>query len=424
MAITNAPASERHGTFSALRSVNFRIYFGGQLVSLSGTWMQNIAQGFLIFSLTRSEVMLGLVALAMGLPSVLLAPVSGVIIERFPRRQLLLVVVALQMVLALVMTLLTATGLIQVWHIVVLAFLLGCVNAFDAPTRLSFVVEMVGKDDLQSGIALNSIMNSATRVVGPTLAGLILVQFGVVLCFLLNAVSFLAVIVSLAVMKVPHARAPERSTRPLAMLREGFGYVRHDRDVAPLLMLAAIGGLLLVPLIQILPAFADVVLHSPKEGYAALSAAQGFGSVMGGMAVGMVVAWLGRGRVIVLGALLASVTMIAMAVQTQVIPAAFFCMLTGIAMVTYFVNINTQIQLTVPDAFRGRVSSLYTLTFIGMTPFGSMLLGMLAEGLGTPVALSLYGVVIALFAGLVLLRYPHVVRLGAAVPRVAEAAAD
>jgi MFS family permease len=322
------------------------------------------------------------------------------------------------------MTLLTATGLIQVWHIVALAFLLGCVNAFDAPTRLSFVVEMVGKEDLQSGIALNSIMNSATRVVGPTLAGLILVQFGVVLCFLLNAVSFLAVIVSLVVMKVPHARAPERSTRPLAMLREGFGYVRHDRDVAPLLLLAAIGGLLLVPLIQILPAFADVVLHSPKEGYAALSAAQGFGSVMGGMAVGMVAAWLGRGRVIVLGALLASVTMIAMAVQTQVILAAFFCMLTGIAMVTYFVNINTQIQLTVPDAFRGRVSSLYTLTFIGMTPFGSMLLGMLAEGLGTPVALSLYGVVIALFAGLVLLRYPHIVRLGAAVPRVAEAAAD
>jgi MFS family permease len=424
MAITAAAGHERHGTFAALRSINFRIYFGGQLVSLSGTWMQNIAQGFLVFSMTRSEAMLGLVALAMGLPSVLLAPISGVIIERFPRRKLLLAVVTLQMLLAVIMTFLTATGLVEVWHIVLLAFLLGCVNAFDAPTRLSFVVEMVGKEDLQSGIALNSVMNSATRVVGPTLAGILLVQFGVVMCFLLNALSFVAVIISLVVMKVPHARAPERSTRPLAMLREGFGYVRHDRDVAPLLLLASIGGLLIVPLIQILPAFADVVLNSPKEGYAALSAAQGLGSVISGLTVGTVVALIGRGRVIVLGAALASVTMIGMASQTLVFPAAVFCALTGVAMVTYFVNINTQIQLTVPDAFRGRVSSLYTLSFIGMTPFGSLLLGVLAESFGTPTALSIYGVAIALLAGVVLLRYPHVVRLGAVTPRVAEAAAD
>lgn len=409
---TVAQAGQRIGTFSALRSTNFRTYILGQLVSLSGTWMQTVAQGYLVFSLTRSEAWLGIIALVAGLPSVLLAPITGVVIERMPRRRLLLILVFIQMLLAFVMTALTASGLIQVWHILLLAFFLGCANAFDAPTRLSFVVEMVGKEDLQSGIALNSILNSATRVLGPMTAGLLLVQLGVVWCFFLNGLSFVAVIASLIIMKVPYARPTLRDVRPLQMLREGLSFVRHDITLAPLLMLSACGGFFLVPIIQILPAYADVVLHSPKEGYAALSAMQGLGSVVGGLIVGGMALWLGRGRLIAASAGLASAALVGMALQTAMIPAILFALINGVFMVMFFVSINTQIQMSVPDSFRGRVSSLYTLTFIGLTPFGSFALGALAEWMGTPAALSLWGVVSALMLGLILLRFPHLLGIG------------
>src|SRR4051794_30519206 len=193
------------GTLSALRNANFRLYFFGQMISNSGTWMQNIAQSYLVFLITKSELWLGIVACAAGLPMVLLSPIGGVVVERVPRRTVLLWTQAIQMILAFIMAALTFTNTIQVWHIVVLALLLGMTNAFDTPARQAFVVEIVGRDDMYSGIALNSIMNSLGRVLGPAAGGIALVQFGASWCFLFNGVSFVAVLFSLIIMKVPYA---------------------------------------------------------------------------------------------------------------------------------------------------------------------------------------------------------------------------
>jgi MFS family permease len=402
--------SSRPSTLSALRSPNFRLYFAGQLVSISGTWMQNIAQGFLVFSLTHSELWLGIVACAAGLPMILMSPVAGVIVERIPRRTLLMMTQTVQMLLAFVLAMLTFTGAVQVWHIVVLALILGVTNALDMPARQTFVVEMVGREDLHSGIALNSILNSMGRVLGPTAAGLALVQLGAAWCFLINGVSFLAVLISLFLMKVPYAIKVIGKASPLEQLKEGLSYARRDPVIAPLLLLASVGGLFVVPLIQILPAFADVVLHSPKEAYAVLSSAQGLGSVVGGALVGWLAHRFGYGKIIVASLALSAAATVLMSFQVTIPLAAFMSALVGTFMILQFVSLNTLLQTIVPDEFRGRIMSLYTLAFLGLAPFGALGLGGLANILGTPNGMALYGALGGLFGVLILLRWPSVMR--------------
>lgn len=201
-------------TTAAFRNHDFRLYFIGQLISVSGTWMQNLAQGYLVFQLTQSEAWLGIVACAAGLPIVLTSPIAGVIVERFPRRQLMLATQLAQMSFAIILALLSFTNTVQVWHIVLLALLLGATNALDVPARWTIVSEIVGPDDLKSGIALNSILNSGSRVVGPTIAGIVLVRFGAAVCFLLNALSFVAVIISLLMIRVRYPIPPSKESPP------------------------------------------------------------------------------------------------------------------------------------------------------------------------------------------------------------------
>ncbi len=397
-------------TLSALRSANFRLYFAGQLVSISGTWMQNIAQGFLVFSLTKSELWLGIVACISGLPIVLSSPIAGVIVERIPRRRLMMMTQTAQMILAFILAALTFSNTVQVWHIVVLAFLLGVTNSLDMPARQTFVVEMVGRNDLHSGIALNSILNSAGRVLGPTAAGLALVQFGPAWCFFINGVTFLAVLASLFWMDVPFAIKHINRASPISQLREGLSYSRHDPVVLPLLLLASLVGLFVVPIIQLLPAFADVVLNSPKEGYAALSSAQGFGAVLGGILVGWMAGRFGYGRVTAVSLILSAVTTVWLALQTTVPLAAFVAVLTGIFLVLQLVSVNTLLQSVVPDQFRGRVLALYTLALIGLAPFGALVLGAVANLIGTSPAIALYGFLSGLLGLVVLLRWPAVIR--------------
>src|SRR5687768_558401 len=194
----------KSGTFSALQNNNFRIYFFGMLVSLSGTWMQNLAQGYLVYNLTKSELWLGIIACAAGVPALLISPISGLMVEAISRRKLLMITQTIQMILAFILALLTFAGMVEVWHILILAFCLGTTNAVDAPTRQTFVMEIVGRESLQSGIALNSVVNSIARVLGPVAAGVALVAFGPAWCFTLNGISFIAVIISLWMMQVPY----------------------------------------------------------------------------------------------------------------------------------------------------------------------------------------------------------------------------
>ncbi len=407
--IQTQPA-RKSGTLSALHNPNFRLYFGGQLVSISGTWMQNIAQSYLVFYLTKSELWLGIVACAAGLPILLLSPIGGVVVERIPRRTVLICTQTIQMILAFILAALAFTGVIQVWHIMVLAVLLGITNAFDTPSRQSIVVELVGREDLQSGIALNSIMNSLGRVLGPTAAGIALVQFGAAWCFLLNALSFLAVLISLFIIKVPYAITAVRKASPLRQLREGLSFARRDPLVAPLLLLVTVSGFLVLPILRLLPAYADVVLHSPEEAYAALSAAEGFGSVIAGTFVGWLSSRFGHGKLILVGLLVNATALVVLAFQTATPAAVLVTIFFGFSMITLLVSLNTTVQIVVPDEFRGRVLALYSLGMLGFSPFGALALGAFAERFGTANAFALAGVLIAALGGAILLRYPIITK--------------
>ncbi len=408
--MTVLPSNSRTSTLSALKSPNFRLYFIGQLVSVSGTWMQNVAEGYLVFKLTHSELWLGLVACAAGLPLVLLSPIAGVIVERVPRRRLMMFTQVAQMILALIAAYLTFTDQIQVVHIMVLAFCLGITNALDAPARQTFVVEMVGKEELQSGIALNSILNSASRVLGPTAAGIALVQFGPAVCFLINGLSFLAVLISLFFMSVPFAITYISGTPPLKLMREGLQFARQHEVVAPLLLLTAMVGLFTVPIIRLFPAYAELVLHSPTDGYAIVSAAQGVGSIIGGALVGLLAYRLGRGRLIFISVILGSVSTFIFAFQTNLALSAFMCTLTGVFLILEVVDLNTLLQAVVPDDYRGRVLSLYTMTFLGLAPFSAVALGALATWLGTSEAIGIYGILGGVTGMFILFRWRSVIQ--------------
>jgi len=404
---STANQSGNTSTFSALRNSNFRLYFAGQLVSVSGTWMQNLAQGFLVFKITQSEAWLGIVACAAGLPVILLSPISGVMIERVPRRRLMLVTQTIQMALAFILFALTLSDQIQVWHLVVLAFMLGTTNALDLPARQTFVVEMVGPDDLRSGIALNSILNSASRVLGPMAAGIALVQIGPAWCFFVNGLSFLAVIASLLLMQVPYPIQHQKHLPPLQQLREGLQYARRDATIRPLLLLAVIGGIFVVPISNLLPAFADVVLHSPKEGYAALSVGQGVGSVITGVAVGWLAYRFGYRKLIAWSVAIGGAATIWLALEDTIPLATVAAGVAGAFLILQFVSINTMIQTAVPDAFRGRVLALYTLSFLGMAPFGALALGGIANVIGVTSALAIYGVLGIVLSAVVLWQWYH-----------------
>ena len=403
-----APA--KPNMLSAMRSSNFRLYFAGQIVSISGTWIQAIAQGYLVFLLTKSELWLGIVACAAGLPVLLLSPVGGVVIDRFPRRTILICTQGSQMILAFILAWLTFVGTVQVWHIVVLAFALGVTNAFDVPARQLIILEMVGPQDMNSGIALNSIMNNGGRIVGPAIAGLLLVQFGSSWCFLLNGLSFIAVLISLFLMKVPYAVRSTRKVEPIRQLREGVSYSLHQPVVLSLLLLTSISGMLVFPLTQMMPAFADVVLHSPDQGYAAINAATGVGAVIGGVLVGWLAHRFGYGRLIVMTMLLTGLAMVLFAVQVDVLLASFISGVYGVVMLMQFVTVNTSLQMILPDDYRGRVMGLYSLGLVGLTPFGALALGAISNAFGTPFGIAFYGALAAILGGVVIVRWPVLLR--------------
>lgn len=410
-AVTHAPAA-RASTFAALRYANYRLYFGGQIVSLSGSWMQVVAQGWLVYHLTQSEMWLGVVAAASGLPSIVISPFAGVLVDRVSRRAILTATQIALMALAAIMAALTLSGIVQVWHVVALAALAGVANAVDAPARQAFVRDMVGRENITSGVALNSMMFNSARIVGPTIAGLTLASLGAGWCFLINATSFLAAIVALRLMHLEGAPAPSvKGVAPLVALRDGVHYSRRHSTIGPLLLLSSVTCLFVVNIVSVLPSFAAVTLRSPVEGYSTLSMAQGIGAVLGALALAFIGRTFGRGHVISAMMILLMVSAVGLATATAVLPAALCMIVLGFSVVTFFVNINTLIQDEVPDEYRGRVLSLYTLTFLGLSPIGSLVLGALANSIGTPPAIALYGVLNGVLGVLVLLRWRTVWRL-------------
>jgi MFS family permease len=411
MATTAIAAGRASSALSAFKYRNYRLYFFGQLISMSGTWMQTVAQGWLVFNLTKSELALGLVACAAGLPSLILSPIAGVVVERLARHKILLVTQTLQMLLAFALAALTFGQTVQVWHVLALAFFLGATNALDAPARQALVIDLVGKEDLSSGITLTATMFNASRVLGPSIAGIALVSIGPGWCFFLNGVSFIAVIVSLLMMNVVLKERAVGAFTPLRQLRDGLRFSRYHETIAPLLLLAAVTSVFTLNVATLLPAFADKVLHSPTDAYALLSAMYGIGAVIASLLVPRLGGRFGRGKVVLAMALITPPVFMVMALVTSVPLAAVLTLITGFQMILQFVTMNTLIQSEVPDQFRGRVLSLYTLTFFGLAPFGALALGGIAEAITTPGAIMVCAVGAGLCNLLIYVRAPALRRL-------------
>jgi MFS family permease len=370
-----------------------------------------VAQGWLVYHLTQSELALGIVACAAGVPALILSPVAGVMVERIPRRNILIFSQIYQMILAFVLAFLTATNMVQVWHIIVLAFLLGIINAIDAPARQTIIKDMVGTENLPSGIALNAIMFNASRVVGPAAAGIALTQLGPAWCFFVNGLSFLAVIFMLIIIKVQTLVAKNDQFAPLARLREGLAFARHHATIRPLLLLAINASLFTVNISTLLPAFADTVLHSPKEGFAALSTATGIGAVIAAMLIPIAGRRFGRGRVVTVMGIFTTLACIVVSQTSDATIATIFMGIYGFAIIMQFTTVNTLIQSEVPDEFRGRVISLYTLSWFGVSPFGALALGLVAQLIGAPIAILIYSIIGGVLGGIVALRSPEMRRL-------------
>ncbi len=409
-AARSTPAAPVH-TLSALKFLNFRLYFIGQTISLSGSWMQIVAQGWLVFELTKNELWLGLVACAAGLPSLILSPLAGVLVERIHTRKLLLATQTVQMFLALALAFLTFTNTIQVWHIMLLAFLLGVTNAIDAPSRQAIVADLVDREHLASGIAMNSIIFNLSRVIGPVIGGILLTQVGPSWCFLINGLSFIAVLITLYIMQVEIRTRNLQAFAPLKQLKEGFKFARQHNTIAPLLLLAVAAALFTNNISTLLPAFADTVLHSPKEAYANVTTAVGVGAVIAGLVMNVLGRRLGRGRVVTIMVVFVTISAFMFSRATTEIPAIIFAGLYGFGIILQFVTVNTLIQNEVPDAFRGRVLSLYTLSWFGIAPFGALLMGFVASAIGTPTTIGMTAILGGVMSIFVLIRWPDARRL-------------
>ncbi|HEX2621861.1 MAG TPA: MFS transporter [Phototrophicaceae bacterium] len=406
--VSATAATRATGTFSAFQNSNFRLYFIGQLISTSGTWMQIIAQGYLVYKLTQSELWLGIVACAAGAPMLFVAPFAGVFVERLPRRAVLVWTQSILMLLAFILAALVVTDTVQIWHIVALALALGTVNAFDAPARQAIISDMIDKELLSAGIAMNSIIVNGSRALGPTAATAVLATLGAGWCFFLNGLSFVAVIVTLLMLHMnPHPR-PVKFEPALKQMREGLAYVRHHTTVLPLLLLSAGGAFFCWATLALFPSFADVILHSPTDGYGIISATNGVGAVIAGLLVGTMSNRFGRGRVMIVTGVGTAISIVALALTTTIPAAAVVSLVFGFCVIGFFVNINTAIQLEIPNEFRGRVLSLYTLSIIGLNPFGSLLLGFVAQVAGDPIGLALYGVIVGVIVVTIASRFPQV----------------
>jgi MFS family permease len=404
-----SPPSSR--TFSAMRHRNFQLYFGGQLISNIGTWMQIIAQGWVVYQLGHSELTLGLVAFASAIPVLAISPWGGVIVDRVSRRNLLMLTQTGSMLLAFALAALTFTGVIKEWHVIVLAALLGVVNAFDAPARQAFVPEMVGKEDLPNAIALNSMMFNSARVIGPALSGMLLAIIGAAWCFTLNGISFLAVLIGLWVMKLPSHETSLALTSPWKQLVSGVQYTVRNREMSALILLSLVFSIFGISYSTLLPAFVEKVLHQNALAYGWVNAATGLGAVSGAFLLAHRVSHGRRGQLLVLTNIAFPLILIAFAFTTLLPVALVLAFALGLGFMTQFTTINTLLQTRVEDGFRGRVMGLYTLTFFGFSPFGSLLIGFLGEKMGLTLSMTLFAVCSLILSRLVLMKTPEIQKL-------------
>ncbi len=381
----------------AFRHRNYQLFFGGQIISLTGMWLQQVALGWLVLQLTNSALLLGIVGSISALPVLLFSLPAGLIIERFSKRNLLVLTQTSAMVFALILAGLTYWHLVNIYYVIGLGFLLGLVNAFDAPTRQSFVIEMVGRDDLANAITMNSAMFNSAKIVGPAVAGVVIGLVGTAGAFFLNGISFIAVIIGLLLMRITYV-VPRTHASGLRGLKEGLLFIRENRTVSTLLQLTAVVSIFSMSYVVLMPIVAKNILKVGPSGLGYLMSATGVGALAGAVTLSSLGDFKGKGKLLIAGNLcFCSMLMLFTFSQTWLLSLTLL-MIAGWGIIVNMALTNTLIQTATPDSLRGRVMSVYTLMFMGMAPIGSLQAGAMAHWLGTFWAIRIGVVVCALVA--------------------------
>ena len=408
-----------HQTFSSLRIRNYRLYFTAQLISVSGTWMQTVAQSWLVLHLTGSGVDLGIVVGLQFLPMLVFGPVGGLVADRMNKRRLLYLTQAAGGVLALVLGVLVVSHQVQLWQVYVLAALLGLVNVFDNPARQTFIMEMVGRDDLPNAVSLNTVVMNASRVVGPAIGGVVITLVGLGVCFFINAASYMAVIIGLSMMRSAELHPTGTVERAKGQIREGFRYVWRTPSLRNTLIAVAVIGIFAYNFTVTLALLAKNTFHGGAGTYSILTACMGAGAVVGGLLAAH------RARptprllqvlALVFGGLLGAV-----ALAPTLATAAVLIVFMGAASIGFIATANASLQLGAEPAMRGRVMALYAMAFLGTTPIGAPLVGAIAQWTSPRVSLLVGAVATILSAGILMWRHQTGVRRNA--PLVGDAAA-
>ena len=379
--------------FRALSHRNYRLFFSGQSISLVGTWMQQIATSWLIFDLTHSSFLLGIVNFASRIPTFLLASFAGVLVDRWNRHRILVVTQILSMIQASALAFLVLIGRIEVWQIICLSLILGLINALDIPARQAFVIDMVEtKEDLGNAIALNSSMVNGARLIGPSIAGLLIATLGEGVCFLLNGLSFIPVIASLLAMKIRPDVKTKKNTKVLQGLKEGVRYAFGFPPIRAVLLLLALVSFMGMPYTVLMPIFAEQILHGGPQALGFLMGATGVGALAGAMFLASRKNVLGLGRIIVFASSVFGLGLIAFSLSRVFWLSMVLTPITGFGMMVQMTSSNTILQTIVEEDKRGRIMSFYTMAFMGMVPFGSLFAGGVAHRIGAPATVAIGGI--------------------------------
>jgi len=381
-------------TLRALRYRNYRLFFTGQSLSLIGTWMQSVALGWLVYRLTDSAFLLGLVGFASQIPTFVLASVAGVLADRYNKLKIIIATQTLAMVQAFILAFLTLSGSIQIWQILLLSLFSGLINSFDMPTRQSFVIQMVDdRKDLPNAIALNSSVFNAARLIGPTLAGILITAIGEGFCFFVNALSYLTVIVALLMMKIKPAENNYKKEKVLEGLKEGIKYAYNFKPIRALLLLIGLVSLTGMPYTVLMPVFARDILHGDAHTLGFLFGAVGSGALIGAIYLASRKSVLGLGKWIAIAAGIFSLGLLFFSFSRNIYLSVGLMLFTGFGMMMQMASTNTLLQTLVDDDKRGRVMSLYVMAFMGTAPFGSFMAGSLASTIGAPYTVLSSGII-------------------------------
>jgi len=395
MNVTNEVNNKFNNPFVSLKHKNFRYYWIGMCISLIGTWMQNIAQPWLAYSLTNSPFLLSLIGIVQFTPVLIFSLFAGIIIDKHSKKKILICTQSASLVITLILAILVWTGNVQYWHILILATALGIINTMDMPTRQSIVIELVGKEYLMNGIALNSMSFNLARIIGPAIAGLVMGYAGIAACFFVNAISFAAVLISLFFIKVkPLERKPHKSTKVIEEIKDGLKYIYNNKVLFNTIVVVAIVGTFAPNFSVLVPVFAKEILKQNEAGFGILMSFMGLGSFVGAMFIATLSTSGPKKFYIYATPFLVGAALIITGYTSVFILTGIFLAITGFFFIIFASSANSTVQLNSGNEYRGRVMSVYTLVFAGSTPLGNLFAGLLTERFNARIGFAACGAAI------------------------------